>query len=285
MYTTQGDYIERFMIMPPPDYPTIDNVLMVQPSDKECWWSIHREKSASEITINQKANEYCQEPGLGTVEMVYKKPIPPFLPVKDQKFPYTAPIIVPPSGPEFDVKIEDVTYKSLSLSLTGNRHGFSIYPVNNMLEKDKTYTVNGMQMKIFYIYKNTYFGKDVVAYDVISNKADLIQYTINKFSIPDCKLKECTTIPKPPPAPPAPPVEPPLVAPPPDACLEKDKDGIFCIKCNSGYKPNNDKCVTNDTEVNVWGTDVLWDNGGPPDWQIQDTNDYENDDEYYGVRN
>jgi hypothetical protein len=93
MYTTQGDYIERFMIMPPPDYPTIDNVLMVQPSDKECWWSIHREKSAGEITANQKENEHCHEPGLGIVEMVYRKPLLPFLPVKDQKFPYTAPII------------------------------------------------------------------------------------------------------------------------------------------------------------------------------------------------
>ena len=97
MYTTQGDYIERFMIMPPPDYPTIDNVLMVQPSDKKCWWSIHREKSAGEITANQKTNKHCYEPGLETVEMVYKTPPPPFLPVKDQKLPYTAPVIVQPS--------------------------------------------------------------------------------------------------------------------------------------------------------------------------------------------
>ena len=108
MYTAQGDYIEGFMIMPPPDYPTIDNILMVQPSDKECWWSIHREKSVSEITANQKEHEYCHEPGLEIVNIVYKTPPPPFLPVKDQYLPYTAPVIVPPSGPEFDVKIEFV---------------------------------------------------------------------------------------------------------------------------------------------------------------------------------
>jgi hypothetical protein len=92
MYTTQGDFIERF-IMPPPDYPTIDNVLMVQPSDKECWWSIHREKSAGEITANQKTNKHCYEPGLETAEMMYKTPPPPLLPVKEPHFPYTAPII------------------------------------------------------------------------------------------------------------------------------------------------------------------------------------------------
>lgn len=347
MYTTQGDYIEGFMIMPPPDYPTIDNILMVQPSDKECWWSIHREKSASEITANQKEHEYCHEPGLDIVEIVYRTPPAPFLPVKEQSLPYLPP--PPTPGAEFDVKIEDTTYESLDKALAGNRDGFSIYPNNNILKSNETYNVNGMQMKIFSIYKNTYNDKDVVAYDVISNKARLIPYTMNKFAVTNCPSGDCVPAPPPPvptpsPAPtPAPtttdpasttitinvttieyyplgfmttvdentnkltintrwlvnstfeikivkvetkypdspryqityetqsnmriepqskyvfapvsadaPVPAPSLTLAPNACLERSADGIWCIKCNSGYKTFNETCVTNDTEVNEW---------------------------------
>ena len=324
MYTTQGDYIERFMIMPPPDYPTIDNVLMVQPSDKKCWWSIHREKSAGEITANQKTNKHCYEPGLETVEMVYKTPPPPFLPVKDQKFPYTAPL--PPGMVRYNKLKNKWESKCIDINPQSTWQTWQAAPCDSMnssisLEKIKDtdkFTIKHDQTdKCISFDQNLglpskcdntktkqqfhYKGDKIIH----SASGDCVEYTrdtnkwINKGTCADDNkrqdwLYQLVTIAIPTLAPAAPAAQPaapaapaaqpaaqpaaPPPPPPPNACLEKK--GIYCIKCNSGYKPFNDTCVTNDTEVNALAEPD--DQGGPSDAQLGlDEND---DDEYYGIR-
>lgn len=49
---------EHFDVIPPPDYPTIDNILV---TDSSCIWKINRTLNENEIKMNQIQYNSCND--------------------------------------------------------------------------------------------------------------------------------------------------------------------------------------------------------------------------------